>query len=509
MSLKRNTIANYVGRFYVALIGIAIVPVYLTYLGKESYGLVAVYSMAQGWMQLLDMGLSTTVAREAACYNAGKYSGSLFKKLFSYIGSFFICSAVAIAGVGVLASGWVAENWLNIEHLPIKEVEYSLAVVAIAVAARWASGPFRSVLLGFERQVIFNILSIIFATLRFVAVIPAMIFFGKNLMVYFTWQLFCSLFELFTFGMVCARFLPKNTEPANKEDFKLLVRPVIKFALSIAFTSAVWVFVTQLDKLILSRLLPIGEYGIFSMMVMAASGITILSAPVGEAIMPRLTVLKEKSDICYLNKIYNQSTQLITVIVAPISMVLAFYSEFVIYLWTGNSSVATSGASILLYYALGNGLLALSALPYYLQYAYGNVRLHVIGNVIFAVILLPSIIIAARNYGTFGAAIVWFVQNLLFFVCWVWIIHKQFLLESHLKWFLSNVAPIYLTSLISVVVSYSLFPMEISKVNLSFFEIIKFGVIIFTIILLTALSSSFVRARFFSILPFNTENRNL
>ena len=63
---KRNVIANYLGQGYIAAVGILIVPFYLEQLGTEGYGLVGIFTMLQAWLQLLDIGISTTLAREAA-----------------------------------------------------------------------------------------------------------------------------------------------------------------------------------------------------------------------------------------------------------------------------------------------------------------------------------------------------------------------------------------------------------------------------------------------------------
>ena len=66
VSLRRNIYFNYASQAYVALVGIAMVPLYLKYLGLEAYGLIGFFATAQAWIQLLDFGLSPTLGREAA-----------------------------------------------------------------------------------------------------------------------------------------------------------------------------------------------------------------------------------------------------------------------------------------------------------------------------------------------------------------------------------------------------------------------------------------------------------
>jgi len=64
--LKKNVIANYLGRFYTIIIGIVVLPIYLNYLGAEAYGLVGFFTMLISWMMLLDLGFSQVLSRETA-----------------------------------------------------------------------------------------------------------------------------------------------------------------------------------------------------------------------------------------------------------------------------------------------------------------------------------------------------------------------------------------------------------------------------------------------------------
>src|SRR5256885_15000074 len=98
-SLRRNIFANYVSQVYVALIGIAMVPLYLKYLGIEAYGLVGFFTVVQAWTQLLDFGLSPTLGREAAKFNAGVTtleSLNMFLRLLEIIFSIFGAAIIVL-----------------------------------------------------------------------------------------------------------------------------------------------------------------------------------------------------------------------------------------------------------------------------------------------------------------------------------------------------------------------------------------------------------------------------
>ena len=70
MSLSRNLIVGLVNSIWTALIGLAVVPLYIKYLGIEAYGLIGFYVTTQALLQLLDMGLAPAINREVARYSA-------------------------------------------------------------------------------------------------------------------------------------------------------------------------------------------------------------------------------------------------------------------------------------------------------------------------------------------------------------------------------------------------------------------------------------------------------
>ncbi len=153
-----------------------------------------------------------------------------------------------------------------------------------------------------------------------------------------------------------------------------------------------WVGVTQSDKLLLSKFLSLSDYGSFTLAVTVASVVSMVSGPVGNALLPRLTHMQAAGDEAGLISLYRSSTQLVAVLALPACITLALYADKLLWVWTGKLDLAQHAAPIVTLYVLGNGLLALAAFPYYLQYAKGNLRLHLIGNAFLVVFLIPAIV---------------------------------------------------------------------------------------------------------------------
>ncbi|MBE7419304.1 MAG: oligosaccharide flippase family protein [Ideonella sp.] len=442
MSIRRNILANTASQLYAALIGVLLVPWYVHYLGVEAYGLVGFYTMAQGWFMLLDLGLTPAISREAARFAAGAIDAFALRRLLRALEGVFL--AVAVVGALALMAGaqGIASRWLHLQYLDPSEVTRALVLMAAVVSLRWFCGLYRGVIGGFERIVWLSGFNVSIATLRFVLVIPFLAFVGSTPTHYFAYQFGAAVVELLWLWRHTNRLLPRSESGQPIRWGWDPVRGVLRFALSAALTGAIWVLVTQTDKLLLSGLVPLDEYAYFTLAVLAASGILLLYAPVVAAVQPRLTRLSARGDEEGVVRLYRSTTQLVVVMLAPLVALLALFPSQVLLAWTGSIEVAQHAGPLLALYALGNGTLVLAGLPYLLQVARGDLTLHVAGNIGFVLLFLPLLLGAVDRYGTTGAGIAWVAAHLLPFVAWLPYVHHRFLGVHHLSWLSRDIAAI-------------------------------------------------------------------
>jgi O-antigen/teichoic acid export membrane protein len=444
MNLKRNIIANYISQIYVTLIGIATVPLYIKYMGAEAYGLVGFFAMLQAWFNLLDMGLTPTIARETARFNGGAIDALEYRRLVRALEGVFL--VVALFGGSALfsLSDVIARKWLSANFMPVSEIVSSLNIIAIIVAMRWMCGLYRGAVNGAEKLVWLSAFNSAIATLRFIGVLPVLIFIDSTPNAFFLYQIFITTIELKVLALKTYQLLPVIAIGQRVRWAWAPLKPVLKFSLTIAFTSSVWVLVTQTDKLVLSSILPLADYGYFTLAVLVASGIMALSGPVSLAIMPRMTNLEAKGKHDELIALYRHSTQFVAVLAGATATTLALGAESLLHAWTGDVALAKDVAPILSLYALGNGVLVVSAFPYYLQYAKGDLRLHLIGNAVFVLLHIPTVVLVASKYHGLGAGYAWLGMNLLFFFAWLPLVHRKFAPGLNAKWYLQDIFSIYI-----------------------------------------------------------------
>ncbi|MEX8499565.1 oligosaccharide flippase family protein [Leptothrix ochracea] len=469
MSFKRNVLASYASQIYVTLIGIVIVPVYIQFMGAEAYGLIGFYAMLQAWFLLLDMGLAPTMSRETARFAGGAMDALQLRQLLRALEGVFY--AVGLLGALALMVGAdaIAARWLKVEHLPLDQVRLAIELMAAIIGLRWVAGLYRGAIGGFEQQVWLGQLNAAMATARFVLVLPVFYLWGTTPAHFFGYQLAVAGVETAVLAVKTYRLMPAlpSSVSGSRVGWSWApLRGVLKFSLSIAFTSAVWVFVTQTDKLVLSKLLPLGEYAYFTLAVLVAGGVSIVSGPISTALLPRLSRLQAQHDEQGLIDLYRKATQWVAVIALPVALMLACFAEPLLWAWTGNATTAAHAAPILSLYALGNGILALGAFPYYLQFAKGDVRLHLLGNVLFVVVLIPTVIWATLNFGATGAGWAWLGANAAYFLFWVPLVHRRFAPGLHGRWLFQDVGPVALVTAVAALSAMAFLSPPASRLGL-------------------------------------------
>ncbi|WP_057830216.1 oligosaccharide flippase family protein [Colwellia sp. TT2012] len=484
--LKKNIIANYASQIYVAIVGIALLPIYIKYMGSEAYGLVGFFAMLQAWFGVLDLGLTPTVGREMARYKGGACSALAFRQLYRALTVIFVIVAVIGGAVLFLSSEWIATQWLNIENLPVSDVIIAVQIMAVSVALRWMTGLYRGVVTGSEELVWLSGFNAIIATLRFIGVFVSMWYFGFTPLVFFIHQFFIALIEIVSLAIKSQQLLPQKSSFNDAIGWSFSpIKSVLKFSLTIAFTASVWVFVTQTDKLVLSGILSLEDYGYFTLAVLVANGIMMIGGPISNAIMPRMARLHAEQKHEEMINVYRKSTQLVAIIAGSAAITLVATAEPLLMAWTGDLYLTEKVAPILRLYAAGNLFLCIAAFSYYLQYAKGNLKYHLIGNIGLALILIPCVIFAASHFGGLGAAYVWLIMNMLFLFIWVAYVHHKLEPKLHNRWLWNDAMIILLPTSF---VAYLLFLID-SNTNISaggneVFTVIIVGFIVMGVALL-------------------------
>jgi O-antigen/teichoic acid export membrane protein len=199
------------------------------------------------------------------------------------------------------------------------------------------------------------------------------------------------------------------------------------------------IVLTNLDKVVLSRIVSLEAFGYYALAATVAGAMYTLVIPLGNALYPRLVELSTTEETDGLARLYHQGAQLVTVLTAAPTMLLAFFAGGVLFMWSGHQDLAEQAAPILSILAIGTFLNCLMHMPYQLQLANGWTALAVKTNLAAVALLAPAIILVAPRYGTFGVACLWVALNAAYVLVQVPVMHGRLIKSAMWTWYTVDV----------------------------------------------------------------------
>ncbi len=368
--LKKNVIANFVGNGWTALIALVLIPLYIGFLGIEAWGIVGIFISLQSFCVLLDLGLSATLNRELARLSVHNDKAQEMRDLVRTMELIYWAVAILI-GVAIFALAPVIANyWVQASRLSPGIIQNAIRLMALAISLQWPFGLYSGGLLGLQRQVLLSGgINVAATTMRGAGSIVILWKVSPTLQAFFSWQIAVSLMQSCLAGWFLWKMLPHAAISASFQ--RALLRGTWRFTAGMSGIVIVSIMMTQMDKVILSKMLTLEMFGYYVLAATVATSLNLLIAPVFSAMYPRFTQIVSLGDEEGLKQLYHHSCQLMSVVILPVTIVIAFFSKEILFLWTRNSTTAQYTHLILSILVIGTALNGLIHLPHALQLAYG------------------------------------------------------------------------------------------------------------------------------------------
>ena len=134
-------------------------------MGMEAYGLVGFYFLLQGIINILDLGLSPTMNREMARYSVMPDKAGEARDFVRTLEIGYWAVGILIGVAIYFAAPHIATHWIKAGDIPASEVRRAVAIMGVLAALQWPLSLYQGGLLGLQRQVLLNGISIVTATL--------------------------------------------------------------------------------------------------------------------------------------------------------------------------------------------------------------------------------------------------------------------------------------------------------------------------------------------------------
>ena len=436
-TLKKNVVANFASYGWTVLTALIVIPLYIKLLGVEAWGVIGIFLSLQTLCVLLDFGLSATLNREMARLSIQRDKAQEMHDLVRTL-EFIYWSIGASIGVGVIVlAPLIANRWVQAHQLSPETITHSVRIMGVALALQWPFSLYFGGLVGLQRQVLLSGLNIGLATLRSLGAVLILWKISPTLQAFFFWQIGVNLLQTGLTALFFWRSLPK-AETSPRFQSKLL-RDTWRFTAGISGITVMSVILTQMDKVILSRLLSLEMFGYYILAGAIAMSIHSVQVPVFSALFPKFTQLVSLGNEEGLKQLYHHSCQLMSVLILPVTITIAFFSKEIVFLWTGNLATVANTHVVLSILVVGAALNGLLNLPCAVQLAYGWTRLTFNLRVVAVVTLVPLMVFMTSYYGAIGAALIYAMLNGAFVLVSVPVMHRRVLKGEQWRWYFEDV----------------------------------------------------------------------
>lgn len=448
--LKKNIIANFLGTGYGMLLQFVMLPVTLHYLGPPAYGLIGIYATILAILSVLDLGLSPALGRELAKLSVLPDG---HKKMYATVTTLEIICLIAAIGLALiiwLGAPLLAKYWFTKSNIPPETVKNCLQWMGLQAAFQFLTNYYSSGLVGMQRIVLNNGIAASTQSLRTLILIGLLVS-SPKIETYFIYQATIGFFTLLITGVALYAIIPKvpNVSTSTFSPFQFIQNRFDyerfsaskRFAVGMAATTLSTLALTQLDKVILSKMLSLEEFGYYTV---AASIANILAKPANlifAAVLPRMTQLATSENSELLKATYLKASSVVSWIVLPTAGLLIVLNQQILTLYLHSSELATHIAPLFILLSIGTASNASMNIPYALTLAYGWTRFGVYITTMAAIIMVPMIFLFTNQYGALGAAGAWMALNISFFIAFMYPIHQKLFKGLLSKWYLNCLLP--------------------------------------------------------------------
>jgi O-antigen/teichoic acid export membrane protein len=456
----RNVLWNAIGGGFVGVMSTVATPWYVSRLGFEGYGVVGLWMMMQVMAGLLDLGMGATLVKGfagAADDPRSRSERSDLLKTLEYV--YWTLAAVPSIALA-LAAPWIATRWLHSPSLSPEYLTASIRMMSVALALQFPCSLYASGLAGLQDHGRMNRLQIIATMMRFGGG-AAILGWRADLVWFFLVQSFVAIVQtLATRRAVWRQVRVRDGHPS----FQLpILRRVWRFSAGMALTASTAVLLSNMDRVVLSRMRSTVELGKYSLAFTAAGLLQMGILPFYRAHFPRYSELVARGDGAQLRAEYFRSCRVMAAVIIPIAVTAFVFAPLLFRAWIGREDWTI--IVVFRWLLVGVGTSGLMWLPAALQQAHGWTRLH--ASIMLGALLLGAAVMvpAISRFGTAGATAAWVIHGVSDITLGLLLMHRRLLVGCAVSWARSVIVAPLGTSLAIATISWLLLPNEVGRWN--------------------------------------------
>lgn len=400
--LKKNILSNLIGQTALLLIGFVSFRYVYTSLGEDGLGIIYFSLMLSTMLTAsLELGMSKTTVRELAGYKITEPDYVI--KLLQTFSFIYLCAYVLLSITFALSVPLITGSWVILTTMDRDLANHALMIIGTSSLLSIPKAFLSSVCVGLQKMHVNNAINVIIAILQQAGIILLLLE-GNNIVQVGYWIAATNALNVLAYLFFVSRLVTfKALLP--KFSMAVIVR-VKKYLTKMAWISVLSMVTKQMDKLLISILLPIGVLGIYSFAYMTVTKLSLITDSIMQAVFPVFSELDRQNDNL---KSYDRFFSIQDILIyglVPVYVAIVFLA---LPLFTALLDEVKARTLILpiLFLSLAfylNGLLKL-----FNTYVSANGKPIFIlrGIILMLFVAVPATVLLINKYGMAGAAFSW------------------------------------------------------------------------------------------------------
>lgn len=405
--LSKNIIYNVLGQALVLVLGFIAVKYVFKQLGEDALGVIYfTLTLSNVLCAVLEMGICSTTVREvSAHFNTDP---RYIRDLIRTASLFFWNAYILLALVVYFGAPLVVEHWIHLETMDTASATLALQVLGISALLGLPRSLYVSIFRGLQRMEFNNIIDVGTLGLQQFGTVVILAS-GGGLFEVVSWFAVCFALSILAYLFISARVFSWGALIPGYSS--VVARRNMGFSLSMMSISILATVHIQADKLIVSRLLPIGAFGYYAFASGVISKATLITGAIAQAAFPAFSGLLQSGERESSIMQYRKLHDLLCFATIPIFAAILF-AAMPLFSYLFNSEVAQMLLLPITFLCVGYYMNGALHVPYVFSLAVGKPEISAKSNFLALFTVLPVTGVLIYFFGLSGAAFSWVFYHL-------------------------------------------------------------------------------------------------
>jgi O-antigen/teichoic acid export membrane protein len=430
--LRKNIAYNFLGQGLLLILGFVAVKYVFKQLGEDALGIIY-FSLTMNAVlgAMLEMGICTTTIREVSAY---------FEKDPAYIRDLIRTASLCywstyglLAAAVWLGAPYIVEKWIILKTLDPETANRALQILVVGALLGLPRALYVSLFRGLQRMEFNNLIDIVTMGFQQLGTIVILVMGGSLLQVTY-WLAAGFALGVLIYLFASTRFVSWSALVPGYS-FKVIQRN-LHFSANMTSISILAIIHTHGDKVIISKLLPLGTLGYYSFLYSLLARMSLLTGAISQAVFPSFSSLASGGDQGRLISQYRKFQNIVCLSTVPLYAAIPFATPPLL-AFLFNAEIARDLLLPAVLLSVGFYMNGAMAIPYMLSLAVGKPEISSKSNFLALFVVLPATGVLIYFGGLAGAGLSWIFYHIfaysyavpricsecLFMPVWEWYAH--------------------------------------------------------------------------------------